>query len=63
MLKQGAGKFGGWEKPSLPLPPVGRNFLIGQNPAAPYHQYDVGVVSYSEMISYILCEICDHIRL
>ena len=57
MLKQGAGKFGGWEKPSLPLPPVGRSSLIGQNSAAPYHQYDVGVVKNSEMIFYILCEI------
>ena len=57
MLKQGAGKFGGWEEPGLSPPPTGRNFLIGQNPAAPYYQYDVGVVSYFEMISYILCEI------
>ena len=52
MLKQVAGKFGGWEEPSLSLPPSGRKLLIGQNPAAPCYQYDAGVVNYSEMISY-----------
>ena len=30
MLKQRAGNFGGWEKPGLPPPPTGRNFLIGK---------------------------------
>ena len=30
MLKQGAGKFGGWEEPGLSPPPTGRNFLIGK---------------------------------
>ena len=57
MLKQVAGKFGGWEEPSLSLPPSGRKLLIGQNPAVPCYQYDAGVANYSEMISYILCEI------
>ena len=30
MLKQGAGKFGGWEEPGLSPLPTGRNFLIGK---------------------------------